>query len=164
MSETQPTFNQVDEQLSNDQAASVLVERTDGSIGVGQVMEHGEHGARAFFANLNSEENTDRRIETKRVSADKLTDEYQEKLASGLAGVALRSVEAAVVSTPQSELPPARTSDRPGYWQKPTQEQIDRAAKSGYDLTKQSKYYSYVSLKLNILQLLARSFFILYMS
>ena len=37
---------------------------------------------------------------------------------------------------------PARTTHREGYWKQPTQEQIDRAAKSGFDLTAQSKYYS----------------------
>ena len=37
---------------------------------------------------------------------------------------------------------PAQTTHREGYWKQPTQEQTDRAAKSGYDLNKQSKYYS----------------------
>jgi len=39
---------------------------------------------------------------------------------------------------------PARTTHREGYWKQPTQEQTDRAADYGYDLTKQSKYYSLV--------------------
>lgn len=37
---------------------------------------------------------------------------------------------------------PAQTTHREGYWKQPTQEQTDRAADYGYDLTKQSKYYS----------------------
>ena len=37
---------------------------------------------------------------------------------------------------------PAQTTHREGYWKQPTQEQTDRAAKSGFDLNKQSKYYS----------------------
>lgn len=93
MSPETPQFKQVDEQLAADQAATVLVERDNGSIVPGQVMVRGEHGARVFMANLNEEAN-DRVIQTKRVSAEKLSDEHQEALAEKLAGVALRGVEA----------------------------------------------------------------------
>ncbi len=40
-----------------------------------------------------------------------------------------------------SALPPAQTSHRAGYWTRPTNEQVDRAAKHGFDLTQQNKYY-----------------------
>ncbi len=49
------------------------------------------------------------------------------------------SVEDAAVNP--SDSTPSRTIDRPGYWTPPTQEQIDRAAESGFDLTQQGKYY-----------------------
>ena len=39
---------------------------------------------------------------------------------------------------------PAQTTHRERYWKQPTQEQTDRAADYGFDLTKQSKYYSQV--------------------
>lgn len=41
----------------------------------------------------------------------------------------------------QSQLPPAQTSHRPDYWEKPTADQVAHAAKLGFDLTKQAKYY-----------------------
>lgn len=55
-------------------------------------------------------------------------------------------VEAAAIR-PQNNVqqsPPARTSERPGYWKKPTAEQIAAAdaRKDGTDLRKQLKYYT----------------------
>lgn len=89
MSERIPTFNQVDEQLSAGQAASVLVERNDNTVGVGQVVTRGERGAQVYFTNLNGGANPDV-IPTKVVSADKLADKHQEELATKLAGHTLR--------------------------------------------------------------------------
>ena len=55
-------------------------------------------------------------------------------------------VEAAAIRPQGNEelLPPARTSDRIGYWKRPTNEQVAAAAarKDGADLTTQFKYYS----------------------
>lgn len=50
------------------------------------------------------------------------------------------SIEDAAV---HPNLPPARTTDRPGYWTPPTEDQINRAAEAAgqYDLGKQEKYY-----------------------
>lgn len=93
MSAENPTFNQINEQLANDQAATVLVERDTGDIVPAQVMAVGEQGARAFFANLNAGEAGDNAIRTKTVSAEKLSDSHQEMLAEKLAGVALRNSE-----------------------------------------------------------------------
>jgi hypothetical protein len=39
------------------------------------------------------------------------------------------------------KLPPAQTSDRDGYWKQPTDEQIAVAARQGYDLIQQDKYF-----------------------
>lgn len=153
MSETTPTFNQINEQLANsDQPASVLVEKHDGSIVTGQVMTNVEGDTKVWLSGSNSE-SSEQLVPTRIVNAEKLTDEHQAALAEKLAGVALRGAEETVnpytellkgdaAKTPPAELPPAQTSDRPGYWQKPTQEQIDNAAKRGFDLTKQEKYHS----------------------
>ena len=56
-------------------------------------------------------------------------------------------VEAAAIQPQDSNekpLPPAQTSDRIGYWSKPTDEQVATAAarNDGTDLTKQFKYFS----------------------
>lgn len=56
-----------------------------------------------------------------------------------------RLVEAAAVREPAGSLPPARTSDREGYWAPATAEQVDRAAKYGFDLTQQDKYAEYAA-------------------
>src|SRR5690242_3648439 len=42
----------------------------------------------------------------------------------------------------EKTVPPASTSLRVGYWNKPTPEQVEKAAKFGYDLAAQDKYYS----------------------
>lgn len=98
MSEQNLTHNQVDEQLAAGQEASVLVERHDGTVSVGQVMARGEHGARAFMEQ-DSEGNF---LSTKILSSEKLSDDHQQKLAEELAGVALRGSEVAeVAAAPQ---------------------------------------------------------------
>lgn len=42
--------------------------------------------------------------------------------------------------TRAAAVPPAQTSHRAGYWNKPTPAQVENAAKFGFDLTKQDKY------------------------
>jgi hypothetical protein len=77
-------FNQVDQQLSKGNTASVLVERSDGTISTGQVVRMGEGRSGVFFEGNKG----------KIVGNEKLTDKYQEGLARELAGVALRGDEA----------------------------------------------------------------------
>lgn len=75
-------FNQVDQQLAAHESATVLVERSDGTISAGQVATMGEAGKTAVLlgdGNLG-----------KWVGNERLTDKYQENLARELAGFALR--------------------------------------------------------------------------
>lgn len=47
-----------------------------------------------------------------------------------------------LAETVERPMPAGSTSLRPGYWSRPTEAQIDNAAKYGFDLSKQRKYYS----------------------
>ena len=91
-------FNQIDQQLANSQTASLLVERKDGAIQVGQVLGYGEHGSIAYLANLNNKDATGD-LSWKRVSSEQLSDRHQQELAEGLAGAALRETVSAVPHT-----------------------------------------------------------------
>ncbi|MCA9329582.1 hypothetical protein KDA11_02970 [Candidatus Saccharibacteria bacterium] len=53
----------------------------------------------------------------------------------------MQQIESAAIHLDKTNTPPARTSDRDGYWTRPTDEQIDRAKLNGFDLSKQNKYY-----------------------
>lgn len=55
---------------------------------------------------------------------------------------ATKAAGVAVGSMIEKPVPPASTSLRTGYWSRPTSAQIDNAAKYGFDLTKQDKYFS----------------------
>lgn len=94
MSEQQPTYDQIDEQLAAAQPASVLVERDNDKIAVGQVVARGEDRTSVYFTNLNQESNGEA-IPTKVVPIEKLSDEHQQELAVALAGHALREGKAA---------------------------------------------------------------------
>lgn len=139
------TFNQVDEQLAAIIPATVLVENNDGTISTALVTKRDDYFGRVHHASLN-QLIMGESIDTEIVSADMLSDTHQEKLAAELAGVALRpSVVAeipAVSDRTGNNMPAGSTSLRPGYWSRPTEDQIDNAAKYGFDLSKQSKYYS----------------------
>jgi hypothetical protein len=66
----------------------------------------------------------------------------QDETAKPLGNMAVESkVQVDTDSIEPRNIPPAQTSLRTDYWKKPTTEQIDTAAKQGYDLTKQSKYF-----------------------
>jgi len=164
MSET--AFTQIDQQIAASQPATVLVERSNGDITTGQVVGLGQSGSRVFFGNLTTE-NVDG-MGYRNLSSEELSDGHQEKLAEELAGVALRGTEAdntdetekiqdnlykdllngkvvdsvvdAAVPAEKTNVPPGPTSQRYGYWAKPSEAQIARAAEHGYDLTQQDKY------------------------
>jgi hypothetical protein len=80
-------FNQVDQQVANGMPATVLVERTNGDITTGQVMGITEGKTKAFFGDVSEGPRND--MPYKPVPNERLTDEYQAKLAEELAGKAL---------------------------------------------------------------------------
>jgi hypothetical protein len=83
----QPQINQVNEQLSNNIAATVLVERTNGDIDTAHVFDRGVEGKVTAYLEPDSEGYAAQ----KTIGSEKLSDEHQQKLAKDLAGVALRS-------------------------------------------------------------------------
>lgn len=75
------------------------------------------------------------------VAVDSAVQSHSDSVASGGAQTdATDAVEAAAVRSLADSVPPARTSDRIGYWTAATPEQVNRAAQRRYDLTRQSKY------------------------
>ena len=63
-----------------------------------------------------------------------VSSEVQSEYATVIESAARREEE-------PSAFPPAQTSNRAGYWTRPTADQVDNAAKHGFDLTKQDKYH-----------------------
>lgn len=64
-----------------------------------------------------------------------------ETVAPEVAQAQTAAAEAAAVREPKTALPPAQTSHRPGYWQPPTDAQVANAARYGFDLSQQRKYF-----------------------
>lgn len=94
MTEQAPlTFNQVNQQLTAG-SATILVERTDGSISTAQFTEPAVDRTNVYlgdFANTSKDD-----LDYKSVNNEQLSDQHQEKLAAELAGVALREADVKV--------------------------------------------------------------------
>jgi len=82
-------FNQVDQQVANGQPATVLVERSNGDITTAQVAGITEGVTDVFFGDITN--GPQEGMQYKTVGNERLNDQYQERLATQLAGVALRS-------------------------------------------------------------------------
>lgn len=86
--QSQHLFNQVDQQIANGHAATVLVERTNGDITAAQIEGMEPGSTNAFFGDIS--QGAKNGLSYKPVGNEKLTDQYQEHLAQQLAGQALR--------------------------------------------------------------------------
>ena len=87
MTAENPSFRQIEEQQDSGHLATVLVERSDGTISTGRYEGVSSHAPGNYNIGVEGRDGSD---SVTHVSGDKLTDEYQAELAERLAGKPLR--------------------------------------------------------------------------